>query len=235
MARNFRFDTTEYRVSANVPRPLTFAFVSDLHGCPNEPIIAAIERLAPDAILVGGDFVHNNAVWESGIDFLRLAASAAPTFVSLGNHEFYLERDVRKLVRENGATLLDDASADFGGIALGGLSSAFDPESGGVPDTRFLERFARKQDFKLLLCHHPEYYERYIKPLAIDLTLAGHAHGGQWRFFGRGVFSPGQGIFPKYTSGAYDGSRLIVGRGLGNTVVFPRIFNPPELVVLHIV
>ena len=116
------------------------------------------------------------------------------------------------------------------------MTSAVDlPGGERVPNTNFLARFAVARGFKLLLCHHPEYYERYIKPLSIDLTLSGHAHGGQWRFFGHGVYSPGQGIFPKYTCGAYDGSRLIVGRGLGNTVVVPRIFNPPELVVLHIV
>lgn len=236
MARDFRFTTTEYRVAANVPRPLTFAFVSDLHGCPNEPIIEAIERLAPDAVLVGGDFVHNAAVWESGIEFLRLASGIAPTLVAIGNHENKAGIDVRALVPESGAILCDDAYARFGGVWIGGLTSAVDlPGGERVPNTNFLARFAAARGFKLLLCHHPEYYERYIKPLAIDLTLSGHAHGGQWRFFGRGVYSPGQGIFPKYTCGAYDGSRLIVGRGLGNTVVFPRIFNPPELVVLHIV
>ena len=47
----FRFVTTEYRVAAAVPRELTFAFVSDLHGCPNAPVVEAIEKLAPDAVL----------------------------------------------------------------------------------------------------------------------------------------------------------------------------------------
>ena len=234
MARDFRFVTTEYRVAASVPRPLDFVFVSDLHGCPNEPLLDAIRGIAPDAVLVGGDFVHNSAVWERGIEFLRLAAAAAPTFVSLGNHEFQSGLGVRLLVHESGAILLDDSSADFGGIAIGGLSSAYDPESGGAPDTRFLARFAARREFKLLVCHHPEYYEPYIKPLAVDLTLAGHAHGGQWRFFGRGLYAPGQGVLPKFTAGEYDGGRLIVGRGLGNTVIFPRIFNPPELVVVRL-
>ena len=73
-----------------------------------------------------------------------------------------------------------------------------------------------------------------IKPLPIDLTLSGHAHGGQWRFFGRGVFSPGQGLFPKYTSGMYDGGRFIVGRGLGNPIIIPRIFNSPEVLVIRL-
>lgn len=233
MSEKFSFVTTEYSVAADIPRPLSFVFVSDLHGCPNEGLIERIKTLAPDAILVGGDFVHNEAVWRSGIEFLRLASKVAPTFVSLGNHELKAGFDVRPLVLESGTILLDNASARFEGVSIGGLSSvSYIPNA--VPDLRFLERFASNDGFKLLLCHHPEYYGRYIKGLDIDLTLSGHAHGGQWRFFGRGTYAPGQGLFPKYTSGLYDGARLLVGRGLGNTVIFPRIFNKPELIVIRL-
>ena len=230
----YRFVTTEYRVEADVPRALSLVFASDLHGCPNGPIIDATADLAPDAVLVGGDFVHNYSLWESGIEFLRLAAAVAPTFVSIGNHEQKSGIDFRRRVRESGAILLDNASAGFGGIEIGGLTSASTPEGVKTPDVRFLRRFAEKDGFKLLLCHHPEYYERYIRQLDVDLTLSGHAHGGQWRFFGRGVYSPGQGLFPRYTGGVCDGGRLIVGRGLGNAVIVPRIFNPPELIVIRL-
>jgi predicted MPP superfamily phosphohydrolase len=86
---------------------------------------------------------------------------------------------------------------------------------------------------KILLCHHPEYYERYLKDKSIDLTVSGHAHGGQWRFFGKGVFAPGQGIFPRYTSGVYDG-KLVVSRGLKPARIIPRFFNAPEVVIIDI-
>ena len=102
------------------------------------------------------------------------------------------------------------------------------------PDLRWLERFSAFQGFKLLLCHHPEYYPVYIKPLDIDIILSGHAHGGQWRLFGRGVFAPGQGLFPALTSGVYD-NRLVVSRGLANTAGVPRIFNPTELVIVKLI
>ena len=63
--------------------------------------------------------------------------------------------------------------------------------------------------------------------------VSGHAHGGQWRIFGRGVFAPGQGLFPKYTSGIHDG-RLVISRGLKKSGTIPRIFNSPELVIIDI-
>jgi predicted MPP superfamily phosphohydrolase len=84
-----------------------------------------------------------------------------------------------------------------------------------------------------LLSHHPEYYPKYIKELTIDLTLSGHAHGGQWCFFGRGVYAPGQGILPKYTHGMHDG-KFIVSRGLSILNPIPRINNKPEIIVIQL-
>lgn len=98
------------------------------------------------------------------------------------------------------------------------------------PQITWLKSFCQQTRYKILLCHHPEYYPKYLADLPIDLVLSGHAHGGQWRFFRQGIFAPGQGWFPRLTSGIYD--RLVVSRGLANTAPFPRIFNPKELVYL---
>lgn len=46
-----------------------------------------------------------------------------------------------------------------------------------------------------------------------------------------------EGLFPKYAGGRYDfdGATLIVSRGLAReSTIVPRIFNPPELVVIDI-
>jgi len=233
-------DRTHYTVKANLARPLRFAFVSDLHDTDNSPILAAIEKQRVDAVLVGGDFIHNNTVYQRGLDFLQLAAARWPVFAVLGNHEKRFRRDIRQLVRQSGARLLDNEFARFGEIWLGGLTSGYG--DGGhdklnqqtpPPQTDWLEEFAAQSGFKLLLNHHPEYYEPYLQNSGVDLIVSGHAHGGQWRFFGRGVFASGQGLFPKYTAGIYDG-KFIVGRGLGNYNPVPRLFNRPELVILNL-
>lgn len=85
--------------------------------------------------------------------------------------------------------------------------------------------------YRIVLCHHPEYYP-LISDKPIDLILAGHAHGGQWRFFGQGIFAPGQGLFPKYTRGIY--GNMVVSAGLANEKLIPRLWNPTELVILEI-
>ena len=233
--REYSIVTTEYCIDAGLESPLTFAFVSDLHDYPNEPIIQTIRSREIDAILVGGDFIHSREKRDRGYEFLRMAASIAPTFCVAGNHERQYEDDLILSVIRAGAFLLDDGAIQFKGINIGGLSSAPKSENGTrlPPDTEWLKVFSSIKGYKLLICHQPEYYEKYIKPFPIDLTLSGHAHGGQWRFFGHGVFAPGQGFFPKYTSGIYE-NRLIVSRGIGNQSGFPRINNRPEVVFVEL-
>ena len=194
----------EYRVAAPVARGVTFIFASDLHcrGC--DGALRLIDSVnGADAVLIGGDLVHNEYDCERGFDFLAECARRLPTFLAVGNHERQYGGDLRPVCEEAGATLLDDRAVDFRGVTLGGLSSGFPANYGAhgfpstpPPDLDFLSRFAAAPGYKVLISHHPEYYPKYIKPLGVDLTLSGHAHGGQWRVFGRGVFAPGQGVFP---------------------------------------
>ena len=70
----------------------------------------------------------------------------------------------------------------------------------------------------------------------IDFVFTGHAHGGQFRIpiLNIGLMSPSQGLFPKYTSGVkYSKNHktgVIISRGIGNTTVSYRIFNPSEII-----
>lgn len=101
-----------------------------------------------------------------------------------------------------------------------------------------LKAQAQKEYFTILLTHRPELFENYVSR-GFDLVLCGHAHGGQWRIPGvlNGLFAPNQGLFPPYAGGRYErgNTTMIVSRGLAKESTFvPRIFNPPELVVVTI-
>lgn len=233
-------ETTVYKIDAQIKRGLRFAFVSDLHDTDNAPIIEALKRASVDAVLIGGDLIHDEHRYERGEEFLRLSSALAPTFCSIGNHERRFKGGIRELITANGGVALDDGYAFFEDIAIGGLSSGCSGECGHgffketpSPSTAWLPAFCRCDGFKILLCHHPEYYERYLRHLPIELVLSGHAHGGQWRAFGRGLLAPGQGLLPRYTSGMHDG-RFIVGRGIGNKSRIPRINNTPELIMIEL-
>lgn len=231
--------TVEYTIQTRLTSPLTVAVAADLHNRPFKAVLDAIKQAAPDMIAVPGDLMSDPRRCFNGLEFLGAAAQIAPVYYSPGNHE-RIDRSGAEEIAGTGAVLLDNSFSVFRGIYVGGLASGFKRrrvssfEKTPPPDLRWLGRFAMLPGFKLLLCHHPEYYPDYIKPLDIDIILAGHAHGGQWRFFGRGVFAPGQGLFPALTSGVIDG-RMVISRGLANTVSVPRLFNPTELVIVHLV
>lgn len=225
-----KIEINKYDIKAGLAYPVTLVFVSDLHDSENAPIFEKIDAVAPDGVLVGGDFIHRGASCDRGLAFMDGISKRYPTFAALGNHEKWVP-DIRERLGETKVVLLDNSDTEFHGIRIGGLTSGV--WYGGMPNLEWLSKFSKKDGFKLLLCHHPEYYEKYIQSTSVDLTLSGHAHGGQWRLFGRGLYAPQQGLFPKYTSGLYE-NRLLVGRGIGNKVVVPRFNNRPEIIVLKV-
>lgn len=166
----------------------------------------------------------------NGRDLLRYASEIAPVVMSLGNHEWYLTDKDIATIRSSNAILLNNSDDTYNvknnDILFGGLSTKCDFE--------WLDTFSKKTGIKVLLCHHPEYYIKYIKGTYLDtfdLVISGHAHGGQWRFFNKGIFAPGQGFFPKYTKGVY--GKMIVSAGLSNTAIVPRFNNPKEVVFIE--
>ena len=225
---------TEYTFrTGKVKKTLRFAVASDLHSDSFDDVLE--EFNCCDAVLIPGDLVdrhrRNN---ENALRFLQTVPEIVPVFYSIGNHEnkFKDREDYLKKVAESRVTLLDNESTDFYGVRIGGLSSTLSKE----PDSAFLDRFEQEDGYRLLLCHHPEMYRDYVSGRNIDLTLCGHAHGGQIQFFGRGLYAPGQGLFPKLTHGLYDGGKMILSRGMTNGAKprIPRICNPCELIILNL-
>ncbi len=108
------------------------------------------------------------------------------------------------------------------------------------PESSWLDKYESEDGYKILLSHHPEYWvlrEPRLAEKAIDLVVSGHAHGGQIMICNRGIYSPGQGLWPRYIKGQFDGKTgtLVVCTGLANTYSVPRIFNPFEMLKIEIV
>ncbi|MBR2823958.1 MAG: metallophosphoesterase [Clostridia bacterium] len=221
-----------YRVrSPRIPGKITLAVAPDLHAEPFDDVMEDFR--AADAVLVPGDLVNRHRkTYEYGVRFLKEAPKAAPVFYSLGNHErkCAFRADWMRRVADSEVTLLDDRSVLFRGIRIGGLSS----QPYGEANLRFMKEFERAPEFRLLMCHHPEMWRDYVRGREVDLTLCGHAHGGQFQFFGRGIYAPGQGLFPKLTHGVHEGGRMIISRGMSNGAGLPRINNPCELLILDL-
>ena len=225
---------------------ITLAVLADIHARRVEETLSLVEQNKPDIILIPGDLVdgaaiekckeHSNFV-EEAITNLNRIAKIAPTYYSLGNHEKQLTETEIKELHGSKAVVVDNryvnVSAD---LYIGGLSSGrnyHDKKASQKPEISFIAEFEKVSGFKILLSHHPEYYVPLLKNKDIDLIISGHAHGGQIRIGNQGLFAPGQGLFPKYTSGIHDG-KLVVSRGISGTELFPRINNKPEIVYIFL-
>ena len=230
-----------YSLSGPVPKSYRIALIADLHDVDGSGVLSALQEKKPDIIAIAGDLTNNRRKRPVTFpDFLRSCAAVAPCFYSLGNHEFSFTDYERKLVWDSGAVLLVDEYVKLDSLVIGGLCSRtrYSILAGKrvsiPPQLEWLSDFEAQPGYKILLNHHPEYYEPYLKERSVDLILSGHAHGGQIRLLDRGLFAPGQGILPKYTKGVHDG-RFIISAGLANTVpLVPRFGNPTELVYITV-
>ena len=191
-----------------------------------------------------------------------------PGFFVTGNHDFsdlHIEKKYAMVERYGFKVLHDEAVAlDFpqGTVVIAGVEDPYfglgDRAALRVGDDRAsyrrrLAAVAQKTDelvrsvsgerrvlFTLLLAHRPEYVKDYVQ-YDFDVILAGHAHGGQWRFppFINGLYAPGQGMFPKYAGGKYtlkNGTVMVVSRGLSyQQPKVVRIFNNPELTLVRVI
>ncbi len=226
-----KLDLTPYTVKASVSKEYTLALLSDMHNCDGTPVMEALRTVQPDAVLIAGDMMtemeHRSA---RAMRFLSDAAKEFPVFYGYGNHEFLLPDDAVDKIRATGVRLLINEFAHFGELCIGAPKT----EAAETAENRaFLERFCREEGYRILISHRPEWYRQYLAAYDIPLIVSGHAHGGQIRLFGIPIFSPGQGLFPRYAQGMHD-NRLIVSRGIGNHTIVPRFGNPPEICIITI-
>lgn len=235
-------------ISQKVYNSVRIVFVSDLHnnnfGKNQSCLKELIAEQKPDVVLLGGDIYDYVGDANNATILLKWLAKNVPTYYVTGNHEMRMEelKAMKANMRSLGIRVLEGDSHAFeigsSRINIHGVDDARDK----TLFNKQLKKVGKKLDvseFNLLLSHRPEQVNQYEKYF-FDLILSGHAHGGQWRLPGliNGLYAPQQGMFPQYAGGEYDlanGTKLIVGRGLMvKHQQFPRIFNPPELLVVDI-
>ena len=213
-----------------------------LFGEHQEKLIAKVKATNPDLIFITGDLVDSNRYnLERSLQAVRGLVKLADVYYVLGNHEVATNKVnvIYDELSSLGVHVLSNESAvierDGERLAIVGIE---DPLSGRT--TKEMLEIATKNVppniLTILLAHRPEVFNTYVD-FGIDLVFAGHAHGGQVRIPGiGGLFARGQGILPKYTAGVFkEGTTtMAVSRGLGNSTVPIRIFNPPEILVMEL-
>lgn len=249
---------TTYKVSSDkLPNNIgTYRIVqlSDLQskefGRDQRPLVRKVHKLKPDIIVVTGDLVDSGHYdEEASYTMMKAVVEIAPVYFITGNHEYaareypFLEK---RLIEAGIHVLRNEHTLIEAGDGLIRLIGVDDPifnqkEDGDVAKieahlNEALDGIGHPEAFTILLSHRPELFHVYAD-YGMDLSLSGHAHGGQFRIpFVGGVYSPEQGFWPKYSEGKHrlGSSELIVSRGLGNSVFPQRLFNRPEIVSIEL-
>jgi predicted MPP superfamily phosphohydrolase len=255
---NNALDITEYEIkSENAGDKLLIAHLSDLHSKPFEKVVNTLDERKPDIIVITGDYINDKCKKrDKMLEFGKRLVSVAPVVYITGNHERRLE-NFDKLMNElsqigfkvllNECCYISLKSTSLSFLGLDENQADFEDYKARKNGTfvyrdmsPYFREFEKYKGYKIVLSHFPENFkaipEMNYSQYDFDLQLSGHAHGGQFiiPFFGP-VFSPGQGIRPKYARGSFgERPKLIVSRGLGNAEFPFRLFNHPEINMITI-
>jgi predicted MPP superfamily phosphohydrolase len=222
--------------------------LSDLHskefGKNQDRLVSKIIELKPNMITFTGDLVDSTKYNEEiSITLMEKLREIAPTYYVTGNHEWwsgkfnYLENELIKLdvkVLRNESEIVTKGSEKILITGIDDPDIQYEFEERQCINNFIKEALLENENFdgfKILLSHRPGDFYKYED---FDLVLSGHAHGGQIRIpFLGGLVAPNQGFLPKFDSGQFNlknNTKLIVNRGLGNSIIPIRVFNHPEIV-----
>ena len=206
-----------------------------------EKMLLEAQPLRPDLVLVTGDVADDLSMLP---DALRMISQLNPPYgcyASLGNHEYYRGiTEVRRIYDKAPIPLLVNEGMlreiDGSQIYVGG---ADDPRRMRQDNSRFLRETIQRclldapaESFKIVMSHRPEGFD-FAAEADVQLTLAGHTHGGQIGFGGKSIFEN----TVKYIWGQYvkaNGSRLYTTAGIGHWFPF-RLGCPPEAPIIRLV
>lgn len=225
---------------------LRLAHLSDLHiegrGWKRATTVAAIDainRQDIDLIALTGDFIGAGRGARAAVELLSTLRTDVPRVAVFGNHDHvygrtYLEflwsglEDAGVIVLNNEAVSL---SMPSGSVSIGGVDDAYSDRDNLDAVRR---EMARVSGPRILLTHYPDLAER-LRDGEIQLSLAGHSHGGQirlpvvasWvhRLHARTAY--GKGLF------RVNGNPMYVSPGIGMSGIPMRFRNPPEIAVIE--
>jgi predicted MPP superfamily phosphohydrolase len=240
--------------------------LSDIHAgdfMPRSEIRRAVEManlLGADLAVVTGDFItgRNDPLEDCVAELSRLHAPLG-VWGCNGNHEIYAgaEERAQQLFERFGMRLLRQKNAEIAWrgekFNLIGVDYQRERTASGkkLPMLRGVEPLVRIDIPNILLSHNPNSFRRAAE-LGIQLSLAGHTHGGQVqveivdhsfspaRFmtdFIAGLYKlPIEGRFDPTISEAENESpkhaSLYVNRGLGTIGLPVRLGVPPEITLI---
>ena len=233
-------------------RGFRIAQLSDIHIGPFmtaeqiRKFVAITNARRPHLIVLTGDFVtFDPETRQAAVAALSGLRAPFGVYGCLGNHDawtgvedsitaLFADAHIRILRQE--AVAIEQAGESFQLIGVDFQTRRRFGPSHTVP--QFLDgvdKLMAPGRLNILLSHNPDTFDRAAE-LGVDLSLAGHTHGGQAALeFISPELAPSRLVTP-YVAGLFQkpGGQLYVNRGIGTIAVPIRIGAPPEISVFEI-
>lgn len=201
--------------------------------------VKALQTLAPDVLMLGGDYQEGCEYVEPLFEALSQATPPDGIFAVLGNNDYERCTNlIRSTMKTCGIRLLEH---EIDTIHRGNeyiLVWGANPYAGRYPSTSVMSIHKLKtihpEDFTILLTHTPDYVEDADVREA-DVALAGHTHGGQVTLFGLYAPVTASKYGMRFRSGmkrSRQGVPVIISNGLGTSRYPIRMFAPTDIVVV---
>ncbi len=226
--------------------------LSDIHIGPFMPAeeirkyVAIANAQKAEMVVLTGDFVTFDPDTQQAV-VEALSGLRAPfgVYGSLGNHDAWagVEDSITELFRQTGVRILRGANVPVTSqgesFNLIGVDFQSPRRFGPSPPVKHLlgniESLIDRDRVNILLSHNPDTFDRAAE-LGIDLSMAGHTHGGQAALeFISPEIAPTRLVTP-YVAGWFrkPGGQLYVNRGIGTIFIPMRIGAPPEITVYRL-
>lgn len=212
-------------------------------------VVEMTNALRPDLIVLTGDYITwDPSTQYAAVDSLSGLKAPFGIYGCLGNHELWTHtqasitrlfamRDIKILRQERTPIQVGGENLNLMGVDF--ESRGHMGHRGEGYAKHYLEgvgQLMRPDQVNILLSHNPNTFNRAAK-MGIDLSLAGHTHGGQVTLeFISSDLSPARMITP-YVEGHFrrPGGQLYVNRGIGTIGVPIRFDAPPEITLFELV
>ncbi len=227
---------------------MKIVFLTDPHvGGPHitldklKEIVETTNEMNPDLILLGGDYVVTGLVGGTYvpsrkiIDVLSELYAPLGVYGVLGNHDHWddNERMVKEFASSPIVLLEDDHRVlEYKGaqIAVVGISDYYEAEHNVTRATNGLVEGIPI----VAITHTPDIFPEL--PKHIDLTLAGHTHGGQVSLPLIGPLVVPSKYGTRYAKGLIkeEDKQMYVSAGIGTSIMPVRFLTPPEINVFYL-
>lgn len=219
--------------------PLRVALISDVHvQGPDMPpervarIVAQVNAQRPDIVLLAGDFVGDRTLGTRDYSDADIAAplgrlsARLGVYAVLGNHDYgYRGPRMQAALERVGIRVLQNRALRVGGLTLAGIG---DEQSGHAAVPAVVRAAARLPGPLLAFTHSPDVIPDL--PPQFGTVLAGHTHCGQIVLPWYGQLASASRYGDRYRCGVIreNGRTIVVGAGLGTSVLPFRLGAPPD-------